>query len=58
MTERKVLKNIISEKPNKTCIVTTHRPSVLNLCQRVYKVSETKVVELNEEEAGKLAMDF
>lgn len=57
-TERKVLKNIIEQKPNKTCIVTTHRPSVLNMCQRVYRVMETKITELSEEEAGKMAMDF
>lgn len=57
-TERRVLKNIVTQRPNKTCIVTTHRPSVLNLCQRVYRVMDTKVTELGEEEAGKMAMDF
>ncbi len=57
-TERMVLRNIIQQKPNKTCIVTTHRPSVLNMCQRVYRVMETKVTELDEETAGKMAMDF
>ena len=58
VTERAVLKNIIESKPNKTCIVTTHRPSVLNMCQRVYRVSGHKTVELNEDEAARLAMDF
>ncbi len=57
-TERKVLKNIIKQRPNKTCIVTTHRPSVLNMCQRVYRVMETKVTELSEEESSRMAMDF
>ena len=57
-TERQVLKNIIQQKPNKTCIVTTHRPSVLNMCQRVYRVMETKVTQLSEEESSKMAMDF
>lgn len=57
-TERKVLRNIITQKPNKTCIVTTHRPSVLNLCQRVYRVMETKVTELSEEESSRMAIDF
>ena len=42
-TERKVLRNIIQNHPNKTCIVTTHRPSVLNMCQRIYRVMETHV---------------
>lgn len=57
-TERKVLKNIIQQKPNKTCIVTTHRPSVLSMCQRVYQVSDRTLTELSEEAAEQMAMDF
>ncbi|MCI7131158.1 MAG: ABC transporter ATP-binding protein/permease [Lachnospiraceae bacterium] len=57
-TERQVLKNIMTRQPNKTCIVTSHRPSVLNLCQRVYRVVDTKVTELDHQEAEKAAMDF
>lgn len=57
-TERRVLKNIINQRPNKTCIVTTHRPSVLNMCQRVYRVMDTRITELDEKEASKMAMDF
>ena len=57
-TERMVLRNIVQQKPNKTCIVTTHRPSVLNLCQRVYRVMETHVTELSEEESSKMAINF
>ena len=57
-TERQVLRNIVQRQPNRTVIVTTHRPSVLNLCQRVYRVMQTKVTELDEEEAGRMAIDF
>lgn len=57
-TERTVLRNIVKQHPNKTCIVTTHRPSVLNLCRRVYRVMDTRVMELSEEESSKMAMDF
>ena len=57
-TERRVLRKIVQQKPNKTCIVTTHRPSVLNLCQRVYRVVDTRVTELSEEESARMAMDF
>lgn len=57
-TERKVLRNIIQQRPNKTCIVTTHRPSVLNLSQRVYRVMQTRVTELSEEESSQMAIDF
>ena len=58
ITERKVLKKIMKKRPNKTCIVTTHRPSVLNMCARVYRVMDTKVTELSEEESSRMAMDF
>ena len=57
-TERMVLKNIIQQRPNKTCIVTTHRPTVLNMCQRVYRVLKTKITELSEEESSRMAIDF
>lgn len=57
-TERTVLRNIVRQYPNKVCIVTTHRPSVLNMCQRVYRVMDTKIKELNEEESSRMAMDF
>lgn len=57
-TERRVLKNIIRRQPNKTCIVTTHRPSVLNLCQRVYRVVDAQVKELTEEESSRMVMEF
>lgn len=57
-TERTVLRNIVQQHPNKTCIVTTHRPSVLNLCQRVYRVMQTKVTQLSEEESSRMAIDF
>ena len=57
-TERKVLKNIMKQRPNKTCIVSTHRPSVLNMCQRVYRVLDTKVTELDEETSSRMVQDF
>lgn len=57
-TERNVLRNIIRQRPNKTCIVTTHRPSVLGLCQRVYRVMNGTVTELDEAEGAKMVEDF
>ena len=57
-TERKVLRNLVRQRPGKTCIVTTHRPSVLSMCQRVYRVMETRVTELDQEESSRMAMDF
>lgn len=57
-TERKVLQNIMQARPNKTCIVTTHRPSVLTMCQRVYRVMDKQITELSTEDSAQLAKDF
>lgn len=57
-TERQVLRNIMHRHPNKTCIVTTHRPSVLNLCQRIYRVIDTKVTQLDEQASNQIVQDF
>lgn len=57
-TERQVLKNIIRQHPNKTCIVTTHRPTVIGMCRRVYRVMDTRVTELDEKTSERMAMDF
>lgn len=57
-TERQVLRNIIGKDPKKTCIVTTHRPTVLSLCQRVYLVKDGSVREADEKETSLMAMDF
>ena len=57
-TERQVLRNIMHRPPNKTCIVTTHRPSVLNLCQRIYRVIDTKVTQLDEQASNQMVQDF
>lgn len=39
-TEETVLANIMKSYPNRTCIITTHRPSMLQYCDRVYRVDE------------------
>ncbi len=57
-TEREVLRRIVQQRPNKTVIVTTHRPSVLDLCQRVYRVADSRLTELDEEASAKMVMDF
>ncbi|WP_122638482.1 ABC transporter ATP-binding protein [Romboutsia sp. Marseille-P6047] len=57
-TERKVLKNIMEMNNNRTCIVTTHRPSVLTMCDKVYKISQCKVTEVTSKEVEKMVVDF
>lgn len=57
-TEREVLRNIITQRSDRTCIVTTHRPTVLNMSSRIYRVVRTHVTELSEEESSRMAVDF
>lgn len=39
-TEERVLANIMKSYPNRTCVITTHRPSMLQYCNRVYRINE------------------
>lgn len=57
-TEQRVLRNIIEQKPNKTCIVSTHRPGVLEQCQRIYRISDRRLCELTPEEIQQAMQDF
>ena len=57
-TERTILRNLVRQYPRKTCIVTTHRPTVIGLCRRVYQVSDGGLRQLSAEEAQRLAMEF
>ena len=57
-TERRVLKNIMENNSKRTCIVTTHRPSVLNMCDRVYRISKSKVNLVEESEIDRMVVDF
>lgn len=57
-TERAVLKNIMHDDYPRTCIVTTHRPTVLNMCHRVYAIRDKKCVVLEEDEIQQMIHDF
>ena len=57
-TERNVLKNIMQDTYPRTCIVTTHRPTVLNICTRVYAIQKKKCECLTESEIQKLIAEF
>lgn len=57
-TERKVLRNIMQDEHPRTCIVTTHRPTVLNSCTRVYAIREKQCKVLNESEIEELVRGF
>ena len=47
-TEKKVLENIMVSDPRRTVLVTTHRPAVLSMCSRVYRVADGKLEEITE----------
>ena len=44
-TASKVLKNITSSEYPRTCILTTHRLEVMDICDRKYTVSNLEVRE-------------
>ena len=57
-TERKVLKNIMQDSYPRTCVVTTHRPTVLEACTRVYAIRNKKCVVLNTDEIDEMVRGF
>lgn len=57
-TERRVLKNIMRDEYPRTCLVTTHRPTVLNICNRVYSIRDKQCVVLSQEEIRQMVDDF
>ena len=57
-TERQVLRSLTASCPGRVCILTTHRPTVLDLCSRIYQVGSGTIQELNREESAKIVADF
>ena len=45
-TEEQVLRNIMKKDNGRTCIVTTHRPSVLSVSDHIYEIKSTKLKQL------------
>lgn len=57
-TERQVLRSIMSDDYPRTCIVTTHRPTVLTMCNRVYAIRDKQCTVLNQDEVDAMIRDF
>lgn len=57
-TERQVLNNIVKSDPRKTLILTTHRPTVLTMCDRVYHIQNKKISLFGESDIHKLMDEF
>ena len=53
-TERQVLSNMLSSDRRRTIIVTTHRPTVLLSCARVYSIQDGRAHILSQEEIDRL----
>lgn len=53
-TEKKVLQNIMQDQYPRTTIVTTHRPSVLSICTRVYAIRNKHCELLSQREIEEL----
>lgn len=53
-TERRILNNIMKDEYPRTCIVTTHRPSVLTICHRVYAIRDRRCEALSREEIDRM----
>lgn len=49
-TEEKVLKALMENDGKRTCIITTHRPSMLRYCQRIYEIQENGKLKVRERE--------
>ncbi len=52
-TEEALLKNIMRDDYPRTCIVTTHRTSVLGICHRVYEIKNKQCVPVDAGRPGK-----
>ncbi len=47
-TEARVLRNFTQSCKGRTCIVTTHRQGVLQVCQRIYRISDRAMYEVSK----------
>ena len=57
-TERTLLENIQKARKGRTCIVTTHRPSVLSICQRAYLIQDQTVSAVGQEQVAQMMEEF
>lgn len=56
-TERRVMENLLKYRADKVCIVTTHRASMLDLCQRVYSISGKTITEIEDMASARKLME-
>lgn len=49
-TEKRVLSNVMKHNPDRICIITTHRPSMLKYCTRIYRINEDGTIDVSATE--------
>lgn len=54
VTEHRLLQNIMQKRAAGSCIVTTHRPTVLTICDKVYAIREKHCELLSSEDVDKI----
>lgn len=54
VTEYRLLQNIMQKRAAGSCIVTTHRPTVLTICDKVYAIREKHCELLSSEDVDKI----
>lgn len=47
-TEKRVLRGLMESDGKRTCIITTHRPSMLKYCNRIYELQENGTIKVRE----------
>ena len=45
-TEKRVLHNIMKADPDRICVITTHRPSMLEYCTKIYRINEDGSIDI------------
>lgn len=45
-TEKRVLCNIMKTSPDRICVITTHRPSMLEYCSKIYRINEDGTINI------------
>lgn len=49
-TEERILRGLMDSDGKRTCIITTHRPSMLKYCHRIYELQEDGTLKMKERE--------
>lgn len=45
-TEKRVLRNLMKSNPERICVITTHRPSMLEYCSKIYRINEDGTIDI------------